>query len=86
MSSEKFSYRVSHATCFHISTPSPSSGIWLITGPKIAGTVWGPGEALAFRQSDKDLKAKFDQGIQAALAAGTVKRLSLKWLKVDATP
>lgn len=56
------------------------------TGPKIAGTVWGPGEALAFRQSDKDLKAKFDQGIQAALADGTVKRLSLKWLKVDATP
>ncbi|MFK4446775.1 octopine/nopaline transport system substrate-binding protein [Caballeronia udeis] len=56
------------------------------TGPKIAGSIWGPGEALAFRQSDKDLKAKFDQGIQAALADGTVKRLSLKWLKVDATP
>ena len=56
------------------------------TGPKIAGPVWGPGEALAFRQSDKDLKAKFDEGIAAALADGTVKRLSLKWLKVDATP
>jgi octopine/nopaline transport system substrate-binding protein len=56
------------------------------TGPKIAGPVWGPGEALAFRLSDKDLKAKFDQGIAAALADGTVKRLSLKWLKVDATP
>jgi len=53
---------------------------------KIAGPVWGPGEALAFRLSDKDLKAKFDQGIAAALADGTVKRLSLKWLKVDATP
>ncbi|CAH2780624.1 MAG: Histidine ABC transporter, substrate-binding protein HisJ (TC 3.A.1.3.1) [uncultured Caballeronia sp.] len=56
------------------------------TGPKIAGSIWGPGEALAFRQSDKDLKAKFDQGIQAALADGTAKRLSLKWLKVNATP
>lgn len=56
------------------------------TGPKIAGTIWGPGEALAFRLADKDLKAKFDQGVAAALADGTVKRLSLKWLKVDATP
>ncbi|AMM13235.1 MAG: transporter substrate-binding domain-containing protein [Pseudomonadota bacterium] len=56
------------------------------TGPKISGPVWGPGEALAFRQSDKDLKAKFDEGIAAALADGTVKRLSMKWMKVDATP
>jgi octopine/nopaline transport system substrate-binding protein len=55
-------------------------------GPQLAGPVWGPGEALAFRQADKDLKAKFDEGIAAALADGTVKKLSLKWLKVDATP
>ena len=31
------------------------------TGPKIAGPVWGPGEALAFRLSDKDLKAYLTQ-------------------------
>lgn len=55
-------------------------------GPKLGGSIWGPGEAFAFRQSDPDLKAKFDQALTAALADGTVKRLSLKWFKADITP
>jgi octopine/nopaline transport system substrate-binding protein len=55
------------------------------TGPKIGGLVFGEGEALGFRKADADLKAKFDTAIKAALADGTVKKLSLKWFKTDLT-
>jgi len=55
-------------------------------GPKIGGSVFGEGEALGFRKSDADLKALFDAAIHAALADGTLKKLSLKWFKADLTP
>jgi len=55
-------------------------------GPKIGGPIWGPGEGIAFRKQDADLKAKFDTAISAALADGTVKKLSEKWFKTDVTP
>lgn len=56
------------------------------TGPELAGPIWGEGEALAFRQRDPELKAKFDEALKAAIADGTVKKLSEKWFKVDLTP
>lgn len=56
------------------------------SGPKIGGLVFGEGEALGFRKADADLKAKFDVAIKAALADGTLKKLSLKWFKTDLTP
>lgn len=58
----------------------------VLAGPKIAGPIWGPGEGLAFRKQDADLKTKFDTAIAAALADGTVKKLSDKWFKTDVTP
>jgi octopine/nopaline transport system substrate-binding protein len=57
-----------------------------VAGPKIGGPIWGPGEGLAFRKQDPELKAKFDTAIAGALADGTVKKLSDKWFKVDVTP
>lgn len=54
-------------------------------GPKIGGLVFGEGEALGFRKADADLKAKFDAAIKAALADGTIKKLSIKWFKTDLT-
>ena len=48
--------------------------------------VWGEGEGLGVRKSDPELKALFDEAIKAAVADGTVKKLSEKWLKVDVTP
>ncbi|WP_092757653.1 transporter substrate-binding domain-containing protein [Rhodoferax sp. OV413] len=56
------------------------------SGPKIGGLVFGEGEALGFRKADADLKALFDVAIKAALADGTMKKLSLKWFKTDLTP
>ncbi|MFA5489146.1 MAG: transporter substrate-binding domain-containing protein [Candidimonas sp.] len=55
-------------------------------GQIIRGPIWGPGEALGFRKSDDDLRRKFDEAIEAALADGTLSRLSEKWFKVDITP
>ncbi|CAE6768027.1 Nopaline-binding periplasmic protein [Paraburkholderia nemoris] len=57
-----------------------------VAGPTIGGSVWGPGEGLGFRKQDADLKAKFDAAITAALADGTVTRLSEKWFKTDVKP
>jgi len=57
-----------------------------MVGPKIGGPIWGPGEALAFRKDDADLKARFNQALSAALADGTVKKLSEKWFKADIAP
>ncbi|NLP60159.1 transporter substrate-binding domain-containing protein [Paraburkholderia sacchari] len=64
----------------------PENKSLAFVGPKIGGTIWGPGEALAFRQNDGELKAKFDAALTAALADGTVKRLSQKWFSVNITP
>ena len=58
----------------------------VLTGPAIGGPVWGAGEGLGFRQADTDLKAKFDTAIKAAIDDGTVKKLALKWFKLDVTP
>lgn len=56
------------------------------TGPEIKGPIWGEGEALAFRQSDTDLKARFDLELKKAMDDGTIRKLSEKWFKVDLTP
>ncbi|WP_428845299.1 transporter substrate-binding domain-containing protein [Burkholderia cenocepacia] len=55
-------------------------------GRSSAARSGGPGEGLAFRKQDADLKTKFDTAIAAALADGTVKKLADKWFKTDVTP
>ena len=57
-----------------------------LVGPQIGGTVWGPGEGLGFRKQDAALRVKFDTAIAAAIADGTVSRLSQKWFHVDVKP
>ncbi len=57
-----------------------------MAGPIFAGGVFGPGIGVGLRKTDVELKAHFDQAITAAVADGTVKGLSEKWLKLDVTP
>ncbi len=57
-----------------------------IVGPKLIGGVFGVGEGMGLRKSDSDLTAKFDKALAAAIADGTVKKLSEKWFKIDMTP
>ncbi len=73
-------------TYYAANTDKKETASIVMAGPKIGGPIWGPGEGLAFRKQDGDLKAKFDTAISAALADGTVKKLSEKWFKTDVTP
>ncbi|MRS16059.1 transporter substrate-binding domain-containing protein [Enterobacteriaceae bacterium RIT691] len=64
----------------------PENSNLSFSGPQLSGPIWGDGEAMGVRHSDTDLKAKLDEAIKAALADGTVKKLSEKWFKSDVTP
>jgi len=59
-------------------------------GAKFSGAFFSGGEfgkdGIGLRKEDVALKAKFDDAIAAALKDGTLKRLSLKWFKVDISP
>lgn len=57
-----------------------------VAGPEIRSPRWGAGEAMGLRKEDADLRARFDAAITAALADGTVKKLSEKWFHRDITP
>jgi octopine/nopaline transport system substrate-binding protein len=64
----------------------PDASELAIVGPEFIGGVFGPGEGMGLRKSDADLTAKFDTALAAALADGTVKKLSEQWFKADMTP
>jgi octopine/nopaline transport system substrate-binding protein len=55
-------------------------------GPRVSGGVLGRGVAVGIRKADNDLVTMFNTAIQAALADGTVRRLSEQWFKVDMSP
>ncbi|WP_349435525.1 transporter substrate-binding domain-containing protein [Pararhizobium sp. A13] len=63
-----------------------AKGSLVFTGPTIAGPIWGEGWALGLRKSDSDLRDMFTKAIQSTLDDGTVKKLSLEYLKTDVTP
>ncbi|MFF7709943.1 transporter substrate-binding domain-containing protein [Pseudomonas sp. NPDC007930] len=73
-------------TFFSSALASPENQGIKMAGPTLGGPIWGPGEALAFRKRDTALKEQFNGALAAALADGTVKRLSEKWFKADITP
>jgi octopine/nopaline transport system substrate-binding protein len=58
----------------------------VIAGTGMRGGVLGRGVAVAMRKEDQDLKKAFDAAVQAAAQDGTIKKLSEKWFKIDATP
>ena len=73
-------------TYFTAAFAKPDNADLALAGPQFGGQVWGAGEALGLRKTDPELKAKFDEAITAALADGTVKKLSEKWFKVNVAP
>jgi octopine/nopaline transport system substrate-binding protein len=58
----------------------------VIAGAGLSGDVLGRGVAVGLRKQDTELKAMFDAAIQAAIADGTVQKLTEKWFKIDMTP
>jgi len=73
-------------TYFVSAFAKPGNREMVVVGPQIAGPIWGEGEGAGFRKSDTDLHAMFDKALAAAIADGTLKKLSLKWFKLDVTP
>jgi octopine/nopaline transport system substrate-binding protein len=74
------------ATYFTSAFAKPDNADLAFSGPEFGGLIWGPGEGLGIRKTDADLTAKFDAAIAAALADGTVSKLSMKWFKLDVSP
>jgi octopine/nopaline transport system substrate-binding protein len=74
------------STYFTSVMSKPENADMAFGGPQIAGKIWGEGEALGLRKEDTDLKALLDPAIAAALADGTVKKLSEKYFKLDVSP
>ena len=64
----------------------PDAAELAVVGPEFIGGVFGAGAGMGIRKSDADLTAKFDTALAAAVADGTVKKLSEKWFKADMTP
>lgn len=61
-------------------------GEFQIVGPGFTGGILGRGVGVGLRQEDEDLRAAFNEAIQAAAADGTIQELSQKWFGTDLTP
>lgn len=57
-----------------------------MTGPLMKGAMLATEVALGMRKGEPELKAKFDAAIREAAADGTIRKLSVKWSKLDLTP
>jgi octopine/nopaline transport system substrate-binding protein len=57
-----------------------------MTGPFMKGAMLATDVALGMRKGEAELKAKFDEAIRSAAADGTIRKLSVKWSKLDLTP
>ena len=57
-----------------------------ITGPRFQGGILGKGSSIGLRKGDTELRAKLDDAIHAAVADGTIKRLSDQYFGYDVTP
>jgi octopine/nopaline transport system substrate-binding protein len=57
-----------------------------VAGPTFLGGVFGRGTGAGIRKSDTVLVGMFNEAINAAIADGTIKKLSMKWLNADVTP
>jgi octopine/nopaline transport system substrate-binding protein len=67
-------------------TEKPEFKDMVIAGAALSGDVLGRGVAVGLRKGDTELKSMFDKAIQAAIADGTIQKLTQKWFKIDMTP
>jgi octopine/nopaline transport system substrate-binding protein len=58
----------------------------VIAGTGMRGDVLGRGVAVGMRKQDAELKKLFDDAVAAAVADGTIEKLSQKWFKINASP
>jgi len=58
----------------------------VFAGTEFTGGPLGGGQSVGLRQADTELKAMFNDAINAAIADGTLSRLAIKWFKRDISP
>jgi octopine/nopaline transport system substrate-binding protein len=64
----------------------PEFAQYKIAGPGFLGGVFGKGTGAGLRKNETALKDMFNKAIDEAIADGTIKTLSMKWVKTDVTP
>ena len=74
------------ATALAATLSKPEYGSYTVAGPQFLGGVFGRGTGAGMRKSDAALLGMFNDAIGAAMADGTIKNLSMKWLKTDVSP
>ncbi len=74
------------STALNATLSKPEFKDYVLVGPGFTGGMLGNGVGAGLRKQDAELKAMFDEAIKAAIADGTVKRLSEQWFKLDITP
>jgi len=57
-----------------------------MTGPLMKGAMLATEVAMGMRKGESDLKTIFDKAIREATKDGTIRRLSVKWSKLDLSP
>ena len=59
---------------------------YTLVGPAITGGIQGNGVGIGLRKEDAELKMKLNEAIQSATRDGTIRKLSMKWFKIDVAP
>jgi octopine/nopaline transport system substrate-binding protein len=64
----------------------PEFAEYTLAGPGFVGGLFGFGTGAGLRKEDTKLKEMLNAAIDEAIADGTIKRISEKWVKTDVTP
>lgn len=64
----------------------PEFADYTVAGPGFVGGVFGLGTGAGLRKQDTKLKEMLNAAIDSAIADGTIKRISEKWVGTDVTP
>ncbi|RWA74019.1 MAG: transporter substrate-binding domain-containing protein [Mesorhizobium sp.] len=64
----------------------PEFADYTLAGPGFVGGIFGRGTGAGLRKEDTKLKEMLNAAIDGAIADGTIKRISEKWVKTDVTP
>ncbi|WP_425348668.1 transporter substrate-binding domain-containing protein [Rhizobium oryziradicis] len=64
----------------------PEFAEYTVAGPGFVGGVFGLGTGAGLRKQDTKLKEMLNAAIDSAIADGTIKRISEKWVGTDVTP
>jgi len=76
------------ASMAYLTTASakPGNEEMTVAGPRFQGGFLGKGSSVGLRKNEPELKALFNEAIDAAKVDGTIKSLSQKWFGFDVTP